>query len=109
MFHSIDTKILFSHLRNSFDFVVAEMEDIVSDHLIEKVILRLKGELCKYFKNELSNSLPQIEKKADVLVDELLPCHSEPIENIVNDIVNRMIEEIVKEIESYLVDKENKQ
>lgn len=97
MIPSIDRDTLFSYLRSTYDSIVKESEEIEKD-IIDKVIPRLKSNLCKY----LSDSLPEIEKKADEEIDHLLPCHSKMIEDMVNDLVNRMLEEIVREINGYL-------
>jgi len=90
----LDAKTIFYYLRASYDVVVSEIE---SNDLVEKVIERLKSDLCTYLQKEV----PEIEKKSDEWIDGILPS-SESVQKIVNDIVNQMIEEIVKEIESYI-------
>lgn len=98
MFASIDPSIILFYLRSSFDSVVSTIEEIPSNELVHKIITALKSDLCVYLEREL----PEIEKDADEMIDELLPSRSEVIQKVVNDSVNRMIEEITREIESYI-------
>lgn len=108
MFHMIDPNTIFSYLRASIDFIVSEINSdkkeqswktmIQSNEFIEKVIHKLKNDLCIH----LDKELPEIEKRTDEIIDYYLPSRSEWVENAVNELVNRMIEEIVKEIESYI-------
>jgi hypothetical protein len=92
----IDTKTIFSYLRSSYNAIVSEID---SNNLVEKVVERLKGDLCTYLMKEV----PEIEKKSDEWINGVLPKDSsEQVRLIVDDIVNQMIEEIVKEIESYM-------
>lgn len=98
MFASIDPSIIFFYLRSSFDSVVSTIEEIPSNELVHKVIIGLKSDLCAYLEREL----PELEKEADEMIDEILPSRSEVIQKVVNDSVNRMIEEITREIESYI-------
>jgi restriction endonuclease Mrr len=95
----LEPKIVFSYLRNSFHKVIEEIESYDFSNLTNKVIDQLKKDLCVYLEKETH----KIEETSDEWIDGFIP--SESFQNVVNEVVNRMIEEILKEIENYLMEK----
>jgi hypothetical protein len=72
------------------------------DSFVYKIIDKLKKDLYEYLQQELKQSLPNIEKKIDTSIDNILPIESDEVKTLVNVTINDILEELSKRINDFL-------
>jgi hypothetical protein len=118
----LETHVVFTRLEtilhNATHFVIESAEDILTtgiscvrcisddihnhDSFLYKIIDKLKKDLYEYLKQELNQSLPNIEKTMDTSIDNILPIESEEIKKLINITINDILDELAKRINDFL-------